>query len=227
MKKKRFTLWTPFFLLLAAAAAVFTPMIGLITLFVAGIFVILAIIFAIRRYPTDRKKRRIEYLLILVVLFLAVALFGILRYQPALIAAPGYSLQNVTDPGWLNGRIKSVQAGIEQVPCTYTLLGWQGEEHLYYQATCGSSDQMWHYVVSTERSEKTNMLPDDLYAVSVPVSTIEDGLLANVHPRELATVSRQTFIAGEPLSSPNGRYTALVSRHVYGPQDVLLLSSIL
>lgn len=164
---------------------------------------------------------------ILVISLLVFAvLFGFLRYHPALLAAPGYTLHNITDPGWLNGRIKTLQAIIEQVPCTYTLLGWQEDEQLYYEATCDGNGQMWRYAVTADRTEKVDALPEDLYVAAVPVSTIEEGLLANVYPPELATVSRRTFITGEPLASGNGRYTALVSRHVYGPQDVLILSSI-
>ncbi len=215
--------WTLFFLLLAAAAAVFTPLFSL-ALLVSVIFVLLAFIFAIRRDAQHKTKRYIRFVLIFTAILLAAVLFGFLRYQPALLAAPGYTLNNITDPGWLNGRIKTVQIAIEQVPCTYALLGWQEDEHLYYQAVCGGDGQMWRYAVSTDRSEKVDTLPDDLHVVSVPVSTIEDSLLANVYPPELATVSRRTFITGEPLASGNGRYTALVARHVYGPQDVLLLA---
>lgn len=169
-----------------------------------------------------RKSIR-RIVLLAVLLLLAALIFSFLRYQPALRAAPGYTVHHVTNPGWLNGRFKSIQAITEQVPCTYTLLGWQEDKALYYQSTCASAAQTWRYTLNTTRAEKITTAPDDLYAVSVPVSTIADGLLANVSPPELATVSRQTFIAGAPLVSKNGRYTALVSRHVYGPRDVLIL----
>lgn len=90
------------------------------------------------------KKPIGRYLLLAVLLILAIlaaALFNFLRYQPALGAAPGYTMHHVTDPGWLNGRFKTLQAIVEYVPCTYTLLGWQGRKrpllpvHLRRQGT--------------------------------------------------------------------------------------------
>lgn len=175
------------------------------------------------------KKPIGRYLLLAVLLILAIlaaVLFNFLRYQPALGAAPGYTMYHVTDPGWLNGRFKTLQAIVEYVPCTYTLLGWQGENALYYQSTCGDREQLWRYDLASEKVEKAAAPPDELYAVPTPFSTIIDNLIVtNIYPPELATVSQQTFTRGEPLGSENGRYTALVSRHVYGPQDVVILTT--
>ncbi|MCZ7666435.1 MAG: hypothetical protein M5U34_04020 [Chloroflexi bacterium] len=63
---------------------------------------------------------------LLILAILAAALFNFLRYQPALGAAPGHTMHHVTDPGWLNGRFKTLQAIVEYVPCTYTPTGLAG-----------------------------------------------------------------------------------------------------
>ncbi|MCP4418928.1 MAG: hypothetical protein GY805_20110 [Chloroflexi bacterium] len=63
-----------------------------------------------------------------------------------------------------------------------------------------------------------------LFSEKVSASTITDGVLADIYPRELSTTSRETFIVGDVLPSENGRFIALISRHVYAPQDVLLLT---
>lgn len=85
---------------------------------------------------------------------------------------------------------------------------------------------MWRYDLAAEKVEKAAAPPNELYAVPTPFSTIIDGLIvSNIYPPELATVSQQTFTRSEPLGSENGRYTAIVSRHVYGPQDVVILRS--
>lgn len=157
-------------------------------------------------------------------LVLAAALFWFLNYHPALIAAPGYKLRNITEPDWLNGRIKTLQAIAEQTPCTYQLLGWQETDALYYESTCDGTRRIWRYTVANAVSEPVTSVPAGLYNEAVPAADIVVGVLANVRPRELATVSREVFIAGDALPAPDGRFTALVSRHVYGPQDVLLLS---
>lgn len=168
------------------------------------------------------KLKKTTFFLLLMI---AVGLFGFLDYHPALMAAPEHSLYNMTDPGWLNGRIKTVQAIIEKTPCSYTLLGWQDEESLYYEADCAGGSQLWQYLVSANRSEKITAVPPELYTEMVPATDITEGVLADIYPRELSTVSRETFIVGDVLPSPNGRFIALISRHVYGPQDVLLLTS--
>ena len=123
-------------------------------------------------------------------LVLAAALFWFLGYHPALMVAPGYTLRNVTDPGWLNGRIKTLQAIAEQVPCTYQLLGWQETDALYYEAACDGTSRIWRYAVADDASEPVAAAPADLYAEPVPARDIVEGVLADIRPRELATVSR-------------------------------------
>ena len=156
----------------------------------------------------------------------ALTVFVWLRYQPALLAEPGFTLHNITEPGWLDGRVKSLQAITEQTPCHYTLLGWQDETDFYYEAVCGQRSQLWRYTVATGLLEKATAAPNDLYAETIPAENMTESVLANVYPRELATVSREVFIEGDAFPSPDGRFTALISRHVYGPQDVLLLSPV-
>ncbi|MFQ5435372.1 MAG: hypothetical protein ACE5FD_10895, partial [Anaerolineae bacterium] len=129
--------------------------------------------------------------------FLAAALFWFLGYHPALMAAPGYTLHNVTDPGWLNGRIKTFQAIAEQTPCTYQLLGWQETDTLYYEASCAGTSHTWRYTVAVDTSERVAAAPSGLYVEPVPATSIINGVLADVRPRELATVSREVFIAGD------------------------------
>ncbi|GJM42548.1 MAG: hypothetical protein DHS20C20_28300 [Ardenticatenaceae bacterium] len=173
----------------------------------------------------DRRIRGNGRLLFLAgFLLIILALFTWLRYHPALLAAPGFTLHNITEPGWLNGRVKSVQAIAEITPCTYTLLGWQDETHFYYEAECGQRSQLWRYTIATEQLEKATATPNDLYAEAVPAENVTEAVLANVYPRELATVSREVFIEGDVFPSLDGRFTALISRHIYGPQDVLLIS---
>lgn len=222
--------WTVVFLLLAAAAFAIAAIGSSLTVWAwaaGGLFVVLAFLFAVRTYSQTSQKPVWRILLLTALLILAImaaTLFSFLRYHPALEAAPGYTMHHVTDPGWLNGRFKTVQAIVEYVPCTYTLLGWQDESALYYQSTCGDREQLWRYDLAAEKVEKASAPPNELYTVPTPFSTIIDNLIVtNIYPPELATVSQQTFSRGEPMVSENGRYTAFISQHVYGPQDVMIL----
>ncbi|MBE2201267.1 MAG: hypothetical protein IAE79_21820 [Anaerolinea sp.] len=220
--------WTPLFLLLAAFVMAITPTAGslaVITWVVSGLFLILAAVMLWSQpMKTEKKAGRLWQILFIVGLLLTMALFGFLRYRPALMAAPDYALHNVTEPGWLSGRIKAAQVIIEQTPCTYALLGWQEDGILYYTADCAGNSQTWRYTAATQHTEIVTQAPTGLYAETAPLSSIVDGVLADVYPRELTTVSRGVFIVGDVLPSPDGRFIAVVSRHIYGPQDVLLLT---
>ncbi len=219
--------WTPVLLLIAAAFLGITPKAGpwsLIAFLTAGILLVATLVLALKAYRRQ-GMRRTTILFLATVLLTAIALFSYLRYRPALLAAPGYTLHNVTDPGILHGRIKTLQTIAEQVPCTYQLLGWQSGDAFYYRSECDGNGRIWRYVIADDAVEPAAAAPDGLYAAPIPASDVIEGVLADVYPRDLATVSRETFIVGDALSSPDGRTIALISRHVYGPQDVLLLTS--
>lgn len=227
MKKLK---WTAVLLLLAAVTLTIAPKAGpwaLIAFLTAGILLFASLILAFKSYRRREMGRSRAFpmaLFLASALLTAVTLFSFLRYRPALMAAPGYTLHNVTDPGILHGRIKTLQVIAEQVPCTYQPLGWQAGDAFYYQSDCDGNSCFWRYVIADDAVEPVAAVPDGLYAAPVPANDVTDGVLADVYPRELATVSRETFIAGDALPSPDGRFTVLVSRHIYGPQDVLLLT---
>ena len=221
------SIWTPFLLILTLVTLMITLATGSIVLGVLaaiGQFLVLTVIVAFRAYTQKRLTRRKWVAILVVELIVVAALFQFLKYEPGLIAAPGYALHNITEPGWLSGPFKTIHTAIEQTPCTYTLLGWQEDETLVYKADCARTSQIWRYEIAADKSEEISTAPLDLFTNAVPSTSIIEGVLANVYPRELATVSREVFIVDDAFPSPNGRFTALISRHIYGPQDILLLT---
>jgi len=161
------------------------------------------------------------------ILVLAVVAFPwIYRYQPALGAAPGYEMQIVTQPGFFGGVVKMSQIGLEERPCQYELLGWSADHRLYYQATCGAETQSWYYDPSQDDgARQVAAVPDTLGQASIS----EDSALRMVRargvwPQDLEPVTRPILLRSQGYVSPDGRWTAMITQHVYGPQDVVLLA---
>ena len=160
----------------------------------------------------------------LVLLMCAIIAFPfLLRYRPSLVAASGYRMQWVTDPGFLGGVVKTSQDYVEKTPCEYELLGWSADNRLYYQAICDAEAQIWQYS-PTESGSHVQVSSDlpDLSISTVPRSTA----LRMVQGRYGSTEEWMEVIhlIGEGVVSPDGQFVAMVTRYVYGTQDVILLT---
>ncbi|NPV08114.1 MAG: hypothetical protein HPY83_09145 [Anaerolineae bacterium] len=155
---------------------------------------------------------------------LAVAAFPWLsRYRPALGPASGYRMQLATAPGLLEGVIKQTQVAREIRPCRYSLLGWSQEGVLYYQGTCaGKEPQVWAYDPVVAQGRAIAIAPAALVQQPPVVSPLEQ-VRASVYPRALEPSVRRLALHGSALTSPDGRWLALVAGHLYGPEDVLVL----
>lgn len=147
-------------------------------------------------------------------------------YQPALAAAPGYQMVNVTEPGGVvDGLRKNVQVLIEKRPCTYTLLGWSDAGLLYYHATCGNSIGLWSVDPSdSPQAQRASFVPASLHASQLARSDALDRLRApGVRPARSEPPTRDVYLR-DYNQSPDGEWLAVVARHLYGPEDVLLVS---
>ncbi len=172
-----------------------------------------------------RPSRMMRGLLLLSLLAI-LAFPWLYRYQPALVAAPGYAMRLPTQPGWLEGVVKWNQVAAETRPCTYALLGWSQEAVLYYQADCkGTPLQVWAIAPDREASARPfGSAPLQLVAERAPV-TITDWVRAGgVWPPNEEPNARRVNLREGSLVSPDGRWVALIARHVYGPEDVVLVS---
>jgi len=171
-----------------------------------------------------RGKRRLRVWL-LVILCAVIAFPLLFRYRPALAAAPGYTMDLVTDPGLFDGMVKASQNVLEQTPCTYSLLGWSEDNRLYYQARCEGQIRTWrHSPAQADRPTPVSGSPTDLQATTVDEETMLAMVrAAGVRPTEYESVTRPLLLASEGLASPNGRWMAAVTQHIYGTQDIILL----
>lgn len=162
---------------------------------------------------------------------LACALFVafLTRYQPAIVAAPGYDMDWPTQPADAGAAIiKSYQSFVETRTCEYTVLGWSSEGTLYYQETCEDGDpQTWSYAPGFESEPSAvEASPPDLFQQTVPRRAILDWVRSpGVRPADAEPMVRNLEVRVDGLASLDGRWVAVVVRHIYGPEDVLVLES--
>jgi hypothetical protein len=154
---------------------------------------------------------------------LAIAAFPfVYRYTPALNAAPGYQMLWVTEPTLWDGLTKRAQITLEQRPCTYTLLGWDADV-LVFKAACSAGEQVWRYQPGAGHSaELVRETPPVLARLEREASKLvrADG----VQPAHVESSTRTLHLSGAALASPDGRYVAVIARHFYGPEDILVIA---
>ncbi len=164
---------------------------------------------------------------LLILTLLAILAFPwVYRYQPALVAAPGYAMRVPTQPSLLDGVVKSNQAAAEIRPCTYTLLGWSTDSMLYYQAECDNAAQTW--AIAPNREENARLVtsaPADLFVERAPASTFDLVRAVGVARATEEPDARRVYLREGNLVSRDGDWVALIARHLYGPEDVVIVKS--
>jgi hypothetical protein len=157
----------------------------------------------------------------------------LMRYQPVVKAAPGVELRLVDEPGLLEGVVKSCQAAAEVRVCQYEPLGWADEQTLVYRQWCGGRYEMgvWHpgapqppqaYHLDTDEVSPFDGDLDALTHETCAPSVCVLPALAKREPFE------QGYYPGQyedALFSPDGRWVAFTTKHIYGPEDLLVISS--
>ena len=151
-----------------------------------------------------------------------VALPLVYRYEPAVRVAPEYEAQVITQPGRLAGVVKRMQTGAEVRACEYELLGWSASQGaLYGKEACGERVRLWTYrPASDERLHEVQTLPADIVQETIARTELE-GVRSTIHQDASLRLAVQQPI----LVSPGGAWHALVARHIYGPEDVIVIAT--
>jgi len=184
-----------------------------------------------------RERRRIwrrGHLYVLLIALAAVLAFPfVMRYQPAVEAASGVEMHMVERPGLLQGAVKGCQVGAEVSGCLYEPLGWADAQTLVYRKWCGGhyTEEGWYpnspgdplaYHLATDAVAPFLGDPSALScdtrspAVCVAPALAERAYFPPLH-----------YLPGhfeDPIVSPDGRWVAFTARHVYGPEDLLVIS---
>lgn len=158
------------------------------------------------------------------ILLLAAAMlliFILAPYRPAVVAADGYQMIVPTAPSPLFRGLKNAQAMGEQKPCRYELLGWE-EKALFYQSVCYFGlTHIWQVTPESEYRVKEWKGP-------LPVTLFQEPLTHQATLEQVMGIfgssSHGIFVPEPGMLSPDGKWVALISKHIYSAEDVLILS---
>ncbi len=184
------------------------------------------------------KRTRIAALAIGALLLFAGLALLVLRtpYQPAITARPNAVLRWVNAPlGRLDAMARSLQAMAEQRPVVYEPLGWADNQRFVYRERHDARfdrSGAWHegtpgsFLVYDLESGTSSPWAGALEDLVVQPCAISD-CVAPLAERYYAH-SGWLYLPGNynaVLPSPDGRWVALVVRHIYGPEDLVVVGS--
>lgn len=195
--------------------ALFTSVPIYLSLSVAGIVLGVAALVFTRPCRSGR-------LALLLALASILALPLVSPYRPAVTVDPAQTSIHVpTQPGPYIGVVKQTQAGLEVRRCDYKLLGWDERDTLYGEEICGERHRYWVYhPISKTSLETVVTVPPDLFGHEVDREHLRTLGVGSSIPKDEAL----RIVVREPgLSSRRGGWTAFVARHLYGPEDVVVL----
>jgi len=165
---------------------------------------------------------------LLVAGLLAVIAFPFLyRYQPAVLPAPGHESLVVTAPRSFCQNVRRQSEMILEIErCHYELMGWDETEQLFYRSKCRNQpEKLWSIDPNTsDTPTPVSSLPETLYPiVSLPEAI--DYVRADVYPASAERSVLELTFPQPWIVSPTGRWVAAISHHVYGPEDVIIIST--
>jgi len=172
------------------------------------------------------RKMAVGLMVVAVAVVGIVAFPGLFGYQPAVVAAPGVVMYVATQPGWLDGIVKAQQDMADEVPSTYTLLGWSADGVLYYEETITATQvgRTWAYVPGAAQPQLVVAPVGIVPTVPAERETLLGLVRAQVSPPSAEPLTRPLAIHHDGLASPDGRWAAAVAKHVYGPEDVVVIA---
>lgn len=172
---------------------------------------------------------------VLLAAFAAVLTFPFLmRYKPAVQAAPGVELRLVEQPGLIEGAVRSCRAAAEISGCQYEPLGWADAQTLVYRKWCGGhydETGVWYpgspgapllYDVRTGKGGVSLVDRAPWHEICDPAVCVSPMLAGGEYfppPHYLPGHFKDAVI------SPDGRWVAFTAEHIYGPEDLLVISS--
>lgn len=177
--------------------------------------------------------RRKRFYLLAVALAAILAFPLLMRYQPVVKAAHGVELRVVDEPGLLRGVVKSCQAAAEVRGCQYEPLGWADAQTLVYRQWCSGRYEMgvWH-PGDPQPPQAYHLDTDEVTPFDGDVDALSQEICATSKCVLPALVARKQFEQGyypgqygTPLISPDGRWVAFTTKHIYGPEDLLVILS--
>jgi len=165
--------------------------------------------------------------------FAGVLAFPLLmHYRPVVQAVPGVELRLVERPSLVEGAVRGCQAAAEVRGCQYEPLGWADAQTLVYRKWCGGRYEMgvWHpgdsqplqaYHLGTD---EVTPFEGDLGALTHETCAPLVCVLPALAKRESSEQGYHPGQYEDALISPDGHWVAFTAEHIYGPEDLLVIS---
>lgn len=169
-------------------------------------------------------KKTVALITFLVVFFaLSPLLFP---YNPPLEAIKSYETHHVTDTTYFGNLTKNLQDLKEEVPCTYTILGWDQDDSLYYQSVCKGFPKTYVYSSTAGTNSLSQKIPEELTEDAYPDEQLLEMVRATgVRPQKHEPYTRPILLMdGKATISPTGKYIAFITKRLYSVQDIVLIS---
>lgn len=178
--------------------------------------------------------RRGRFYVLLVALISVSAFPFVMRYQPVVRPAADARMHVVEKPALLAGAVKSCQAAAEVQTYIYEPLGWADAETLVYRKWFGGhydQEGTWQpgeaespkaYRLDTQSVSSFDGSVEALWRETCPPAVCVRPALA---PRERHEQGYHPGQYDEAVISPDGHWVAFTAEHIYGPEDLLVISS--
>lgn len=176
----------------------------------------LMLVVAALLWARPRKVARAVLLLVGLVIVITPVIY---RYRPAVQAVPDVVMRVPTLPNVLWSAPKAFAAGAEIRRCVYELHGWDVDGALYYTETCGARAAYWRYAPQTDVRKPVAAIPDDVLwkPAARPTGSVE-AMMPGDDQLHIST-------RGAVLVSSDGAWQALIARHLYGTEDVIVIAT--
>ena len=133
-----------------------------------------------------------------------------------------YTMQVPTQPPLLIRGVRLAQDFSETKACRYEIIGWDDAQQLYYKSSCGKQFWMTDTNGKTQKLASIPALPDQNKVKHTEI--LDTALDRTNHSARFDTA--ELAIRGTGFYSLDGQHIAITARHIYGPEDVVILSKV-
>jgi hypothetical protein len=132
----------------------------------------------------------------------------------------------VTDTTYFGNLTKNLQDLKGEVPCTYTILGWDQDDNLYYRSVCEGLSETYVYSPTAQTHTISQQIPEELTKDAYPDEQLLERVRATgVRPQKHEPYTRPILLMdGTATVSPTGAYIAFITKRLYSVQDIVLIS---
>lgn len=172
----------------------------------------------------NRAHSRVSLFKWIFLLFYILALPLLFQYKAALFPAPGIEMKLVTQPILWEKLTRTAQIIAEQQPCEYEVLGWQ-DNWLYFQSNCNGTIRFWRFDSNQNvKPQVVDVIPRDIVSITLPHNEVLTMVqVKDFRPRKDEESIRAILLVGDGLINPDSDWIAIISQHIYGPQDIVLV----